>query len=146
MDKLINAGISDELFEYIAKTIENTPFYQLLGMRLKILGKGTAELSCIAEKTHTNALGVIHGGLYIALADASMGQAVRTLGVRGVTAEISSHLMASLPLGSELTARGQVIKAGRSLVFASSEVNCGDKILCRCTGTFFRTGDIKLEK
>ncbi len=137
-----NLGIDDKLFAYIVHTITSTPFYQLLGLRVRKLGPGIAELEITASIEHTNPLGAVHGGLYMSLADAAMGNAVRSLGIKGVTTDCSTSFMAAASLGDSLVASGEVIKTGKNLVFARAQIRAGELILADAKATFYRTGMI----
>lgn len=140
----LNQGVEAELFEYIVNSVNNTPYYNLLGISLSQLGPGTAELTATTAAAHSNPLGIIHGGLYMSMADAAMGNAIRSLGIRGVTAECSIQLLASTGLNQLVAARGKVMKAGRNLIFTRAEVRAGETLLCCGQGTFFHTGMIDL--
>lgn len=139
-----NTGIDQELFEYIIHSIQETPFYQLLGLQVIMLGPGMAELEVTARKEHTNPLGVVHGGLYMSILDAAMGNAVRSLGVKAVTVDLSTGFVAAAALGDQLIASGEVIKSGKSMLFARAQVASGNRIIADARGTFYRIGTIDL--
>jgi acyl-CoA thioesterase len=139
-----NEGIDQKLFDYLTGSVANTPFYQLLGINLTMLGEGKAELEVEVEKQHTNPMGLLHGGLIMSIADAAMGNAIRSLGVIGVTADCSVSFPGAAKLGEKLTAKGKVIKAGKNLIFAEATVFAQDRILGHCKSTFFNTGNIEL--
>ncbi|WP_054695653.1 PaaI family thioesterase [Syntrophomonas palmitatica] len=140
-----NLGIDPRLFDYINHSINETPFYSLLGIKVNKLGPGMAELDTIAESKHSNPLGAVHGGLYMCIADAAMGNAVRSLGIKGVTADCSTAFIAAASNGDRIVARGQVLKAGRNLVFVRAEVYAGEKLVADSKGTFYRTGIIEFK-
>lgn len=135
---------NEKLIDYITNTVKKTPFYQLLGIRLESLGEGEAVLSLQTSKEHTNPAGLIHGGIIMALADAAMGNAIRSLGVMGVTADCSTAFPASAPLGAIIEARGKVLKQGKNLIFAEALVYAEGRLVGHCKATFFNTGLIEL--
>lgn len=139
-----NMGIDQKLFEYIIHSIHETPFYQLLDLQVLKLGSGTAELEVVARKQHTNPLGAVHGGLYMSILDAAMGNAVRSLGVKAVTVDLSTGFIAAAALGEVLIASGEVIKSGKSMLFARAQVTAGNRIVADARGTFYRIGAIDL--
>ncbi|MDD3853994.1 MAG: PaaI family thioesterase [Syntrophomonadaceae bacterium] len=138
----INDGIDAALFQYIEKSIEETPYYRTLSIALSRIGSGTAEVVVTSKVEHTNPLGLIHGGLIMSLVDAAMGNAVRSLGIRGVTVDCSTAFLSSAALGEKITARGRVLKSGKSLIFAHAEVWSGEKIIADSKATFANTGII----
>lgn len=138
----VNKGIETWLFEYMEKSIKETPFYNLLGVELVEIGPGEAALKVLPTEQHTNPLGIIHGGLLMSLADAAMGNAVRSLGIRSVTVDMSTSFVSSAMIGQEIIGRGKVIKAGRNLIFVEAAVSSNEKLLVKSTGTFFKTGEV----
>lgn len=141
---VINAGIEPKLFEYLIGNVAQTPFYILLDIHLTLLGPGQAELEVQAEKKHTNPLDRVHGGLIMSIADAAMGNAIRTTGVAGVTADCSVSFPGAARLGEKIIARGAVIKSGKNLLFAEATVWAGDRILGHSKATFYKTSNIEL--
>jgi uncharacterized protein (TIGR00369 family) len=137
-----NLGVEKSLFDYICHTVEQTPFYQMIGIRLSALGVGEAEFELESALQHTNPIGLIHGGVLMSMADAAMGNAIRSLGIKGVTTDCSTSFISSAPLHGLLVARGMVVKAGKRLVFARAEVVHDGKIVADVKGTFANVGTI----
>ncbi|MGB4703093.1 MAG: PaaI family thioesterase [Syntrophomonadaceae bacterium] len=137
-----NLGIDPALFAYICQSVENTPFYKLIGIQLTALGPGEAEIQLKAAPQHTNPLGLLHGGVLMSIADAAMGNAIRSLGIKGVTADCSISFLASASLDGLLLAKGKVVKAGKRLVFARAEVLSDGQIVADVKGTFANVGTI----
>lgn len=137
-----NSGIDNHLFEYLIDSINNTPFYNLLGMKVTELGPGYAEFTVVAAKEHTNPMGMVHGGLLMSIADGAMGNAVRSLGIKGVTIDCSIGFVSAVALDETLVARGRVLKAGRNMAFAEASVYAGSKLITTAKGTFYKIGDI----
>lgn len=115
-----------------------SPLYTWLGMRLVDVGEGTVEIALDAGPQHANLQGVLHGGVLATLADTAAGLAVRSAVPPG-----SGHVSVNLDLqflapGSSGTvvARGRVIRLGRTLAFAESEVTDGSgRTLARAQAT-----------
>ncbi|MEN6350275.1 MAG: PaaI family thioesterase [Syntrophomonas sp.] len=138
----VNGGIDEKLFDYIVNSIKNTPYYQLLGIELTRLEAGNSELSVNITHQHTNPLGAIHGGLIMSLADAAMGNAIRSLGIKGVTVDCSTALIAAALEGEQVVARGRVLKAGKTMIFTEAHVWAGERLLSSAKGTFYKTGEM----
>lgn len=137
---VINKGIETKLFEIIRNTFRETLFYQLLGIELAELGAGKALLRVDTTRQHTNPIGYIHGGLLMSIADAAMGNAIRSLGYKSVTVDMSTSFLASTQIGKEIQAQGEVVKAGKNLFFAEARVTSDARLLVTCKGTFFNIG------
>lgn len=140
----INCGLEENLFILISDSISKTPFYNLVGLNLNEVGPGFAEIGTVTLPEHTNPLGLVHGGLLMSMADAAMGNAVRSLGLKAVTVDCSTSFTAAAALNELLFARGRVLKAGRNLIFVEASVFCGDKLIASSKGTFYKTGVIDI--
>jgi acyl-CoA thioesterase len=138
----VNAGLDEKLFDYLQKSIKETAFYNLLGLELQLLAPGYAEIRVISTPQHTNGIGLIHGGLIISIIDATMGNAIRSLGIKGVTADLSTSITAAVQLGDTIIARGKVLKAGKNLIFTEGQVYVGDKLVGISKATFYRVSDL----
>ena len=141
-----NLGIDERLFNKIRDIAQKMPFYNLLGFRITALGPGFAELTVSTRAEHANHLDMGHGGLLLSLADGAMGNAIRSLGLLATTVDFNTALMSPAPLGQDILARGQVIKRGKTLIFARARVYAGDKQLAETRGTFFKMGAIDFEE
>ncbi len=139
-----NQGIDEELFRHIADSIGDTPYYKLLGIQVINIGPGLAEMSVTVDLKHTNPLGVTHGGLMMSLADAAMGNAIRSLGIKAVTVDCTTSMVAGASVGETIKARGTLEKVGKNLIFASAQVTTDEKLLASARGTFYRVGLIEI--
>lgn len=139
----INNGVEKWLFDFITESIGSTSFYKLLGVELVELGVGEATLKVKTSEEHTNPLGKIHGGLLMSIADAAMGNAIRSLGYKSVSVDVSTSFMSSATVGDEILAKGTILKAGRNLIFAEAAVISNDKPIVQCKGTFYNLGEIR---
>ncbi len=136
----VNRGINEELFRQIVETNENTPYYRLVGIKTSALAPGEAELVVEVGECHANPLGRVHGGLIASLADAAMGNAVRSLGLRGVTIDCSISFISSPSRSGLLVGKGKVVRAGRNIIFAEALVYAEDKVIASAQGSFFKVG------
>lgn len=139
----VNAGIDEQLFTYLNESFCETSYYQLLGLKLKLLGPGYIELEVKPNEQHTNAMDLVHGGLIMSIGDAAMGNAIRSLGIKGVTVDCSVSFPGAARLGDTITARAKVVKAGRSLIFAEAMVYANEQLLGQCKGSFYKIGNIE---
>lgn len=138
----VNAGLDEKLFDYLQKSIKETPFYNLLSLELKQLAPGYAEMQVISTPKHINPLGLIHGGFIISIVDAAMANAIRSLGINAVTVDISTSLTSVARLGDMITAKGKVLKAGKNMLFAEGQVYVGDKLVGDSKATFYKISDL----
>lgn len=139
-----NLGVDKEIFEYVAKSVTQSPFYNLIGVRLISLGPGSAEMIVTACSQHTNPADLVQGGVIMTIADAAMANSVRSLGISPVTVDCSTSFLASAELGKDIITRGKVIKRGKNLLFAEADVWSEGILIATAKATFFNIGEIKV--
>ncbi len=90
-------------------------------------------------KPHTNARGLIHGGLIASLADNAMGYSCAE--VAGwvsslVTISLSIDFTGTAEIGQWLSVESDVIKSGSTICFAQSLIKADGIVIARANGTF----------
>ena len=90
-------------------------------------------------KPHTNARGLIHGGLIASLADNAMGYSCAE--VTGwasslVTISLSIDFTGTAEIGQWLSVESDVIRTGSTICFAQSLIKADDTAIARASGTF----------
>ena len=106
-----------------------------------IFSKRTADAVVIGlrlAKPHTNARGLIHGGLIASLSDNAMGLScgVRMDGARLLTVSLAIDFVGSAQIGQWLAIETDVIKTGSTLCFAQCLVTADGVPIARANGTF----------
>lgn len=100
-----------------------------LGAELGRVGPGEVEIVLAPGPAISQQHGFVHAGAVSAIADSAAGYAALTLMEPGhgvLTVEFKINLLAPA-IGERLIARGRVIKAGRTLTLAQSEVMAQDQ-------------------
>jgi uncharacterized protein (TIGR00369 family) len=90
-------------------------------------------------KPHTNARGLIHGGLIAALADNAMGYScAQATGwtTSFVTISLAVDFIGSAEIGQWLAVESEVIKTGSTICFAQSLIRVDDVVIARANATF----------
>jgi len=90
-------------------------------------------------KPHTNARGLIHGGLIASLADNAMGYScAQAMGWASslVTISLAVDYVGSGQIGQWLAVESMVIKTGSTICFAQSLIKADDAIIARANCTF----------
>jgi uncharacterized protein (TIGR00369 family) len=88
---------------------------------------------------HTNARGLIHGGLIASLADNAMGYScAQAMGWASslVTVNLAVDYIGSAKIGQWLSVESDVIRCGSTLCFAQSLITADDAMIARANGTF----------
>ena len=108
------------------------PLYARKTERAVILGLRLA-------KPHTNARGLIHGGLIAALADNAMGYScaqVTDWKTSFVTISLAVDFIGSARIGQWLAVESDVIRTGSTICFAQSLIKADGVTIARANGTF----------
>lgn len=107
-----------------------------------IYAKQTADaliLGLRLAEPHTNARGLIHGGLIAALADKAMGHScgLRMGGtVSLVTVNLSVDYIGSAKIGQWLEVASDVLKTGSTICFVQSIITADSVAIARANATF----------
>jgi uncharacterized protein (TIGR00369 family) len=90
-------------------------------------------------KPHTNARGLIHGGLIASLADNAMGYSCgQFIGGASslVTIGLAVDFVGSAQLGQWLAVEPDVVRAGSTICFAQCLIKADDAVIARANATF----------
>ena len=100
----------------------------LIGARLAAVVPGAVEIELPFRDDLTQQKGFVHGGILGMIADSAAGYAAFSLMPAGcslVTVEYKMNILA--PATGALIARGEVVRAGRTLTVARAEVYAQDR-------------------
>ncbi len=118
-----------------------------LGARLESIAPGAVEISLGPDAAISQQHGFVHAGAVTAIADSAAGYAALTLmpaGTGVLSTEFKINLLAPA-VGDRIVARGRVVKAGRTLTVAQSEVfavsDGMEKLIALLTATMMAVED-----
>ncbi len=118
-----------------------------LGARLESIATGAVEISLRPDPAISQQHGFVHAGAVTAIADSAAGYAALTLmpaGTGVLSTEFKINLLAPA-VGDRIVARGRVVKAGRTLTVAQSEVFAvtggTEKLIALLTATMMAVED-----
>lgn len=118
------------------------PFALSLGIRLTDVRAGYARATLTIEPRHTNALGSLHGGVVIALADVVHAAASNSHGTIAVAVEVHAELLATAVVGAELVCEGIELSRTRRTAVYRLEVYAGDVHVATCLGRVVRRDEL----
>lgn len=113
-----------EYIDYIRKLVRESPFPQLMTMRLDAMHLDTATVVIDLNSSHLQPFGLVHGGVMATLIDTATFWAayMRIPEDAGlVNVDIKLNYLKSITSGV-LRAEGVAIKSGRSLSYAEARV------------------------
>lgn len=95
------------------------------------LEDGSVECGLRCEEKHMNGGGFLHGGAAMTFADYSLFCFARKdlQGTGSVTAQLNGDFVDTCRAGDLLIARGEVVKAGGSMVFIRGQLICEDRVV-----------------
>ncbi len=101
---------------------------------------GPAGVAFFSEPHHANGLGVVHGGALLTLADMALWDICRReVGVfKGVTVTLNAEFVGPGPVGAFIEATGDMVKAGRKMMFARGIITANGDALMSFSGTLKR--------
>ncbi len=108
----------------VRSSFDSQPFMAHIGASLVSVTPGVCEISLDHRPELTQQHGFVHGGVVGAIIDSAMGYAAFSLAVPGssvLTVEYKLNLVAPGD-GDRLIARGEVARAGRTLIVSRGEV------------------------
>ena len=123
----MNAPADSRFAERIRASFGRQQAMALIGASLGLVAPGVVEIALPFRDDLTQQKGFVHGGIIGMIADSAAGYAAYSLMPADctlVTAEYKINLLASAT--SSLVARGEVVKAGRTLTVARAEVYAVD--------------------
>jgi acyl-coenzyme A thioesterase PaaI-like protein len=93
-----------------------------------------------AESRHTNARGVVHGGMLMSFADQALGltiqRALNTLDL--ATASLNCNLAASARPGDLIESAATITRITKRIIFIKGTVTCGEVVLMDASGIWVR--------
>jgi uncharacterized protein (TIGR00369 family) len=131
--------LDQRFIDEIKERIRNSPFHTWAGLELVSIGGGLAEVALELQDHHFNPQRIVHGGIIAAIADTSIGLALRSMlraGLTHRTAQLNVHFLAKGE-GNRIIARGRSLHLGQRMGYGEAEVSDSDgRLLARATATF----------
>jgi uncharacterized protein (TIGR00369 family) len=139
MEEDVGPGLDQRHLQDLRERIRLSPFHQWAGLDLVSVGDGEAELRLELRGHHFNPQGIVHGGIITAIADSSIGLALRSKlrpGLTHRTAQLNVHFLTKGE-GDRIVGRGRALHLGQRMGYGEAEVmDAGGRLLARATGTF----------
>jgi acyl-CoA thioesterase len=126
---------------YLKEIYQSPILENFLDLQIIEVEEGKVTYSTKIVDRHSNFYGFVHGGTLASISDIAMGVSCITLGKRVVTIDMSISYIKNAPTGSIITAVGEVISNGRTIMRAVGEIYHGQQLLVRSQASYFVTGD-----
>jgi uncharacterized protein (TIGR00369 family) len=131
----MNTEIPDGFEPHFRKSPFTDPWEPLYSRK----GEKSVSMGLRLAKAHTNARGLIHGGLIASLADNAMGYSCAQATdwkTSFVTVSLSVDFVGSAGIGQWLAVDCEVIRTGSTLCFAQCLIKADDAVIARGNATF----------
>lgn len=96
----------------------------------------------VAERKHHNRRGVVQGGMLMTFADRAMGMTCWYANERQpqATVQLDMHFIDAVQIGDFVEAKCRVVRRTRALVFMSSELVVGSRVVATANGVWKTLG------
>ena len=131
----MNSEIPDGFEPHFRKSPFTEPWEPLFSKK----SERSVSMGLRLAKAHTNARGLIHGGLIASLADNAMGYScaqATNWTTSFVTVSLSLDYVGSAGIGQWLAVDCDVIRTGSTLCFAQCLIKSDNTVIARGNGTF----------
>lgn len=118
------SSLADFVRRWHQGEVSLAPITELLGVTSRSLGDGAAEVEMDAGPRLHNAMGILHGGVLLDLADVAMGVAFATVAEEGETfSTVQSSISYLRPVREgRLVAAARVVQRGRTIGHVECEI------------------------
>jgi len=131
--------INPAYIEAVTGLANNCPYFKLLSLCIKSLGKGASVLDIELDKKHLQPFDMVHGGVFSSVIDAAAFWAIFTEVEEGkglTTLEMKLNYLAPAQKG-RMVAKGRCIKMGRTVALGEATITDEQgKLLSHGTATF----------
>ncbi len=109
----------------LADTINNSPYFELISMKILDIGIGYCDLEIDLEKKHLQPFGIVHGGVFASIIESVTCWAL-FYGIEDengglTTIDLKLNYLAPASSG-KVMAKGRQIKIGKTLAYAEGQV------------------------
>ena len=126
--------------EKLIEQAANSPFYQLLNIKIEEVGKNYARLSIEIDERHIQFLNTVHGGVMASLADSAAAWATYgadDLEGTPVTVEMKINFLRPVKSG-KLVAEARTCSEGSRIFVSDVDVkNTEDKLIAKSLVTYY---------
>jgi acyl-coenzyme A thioesterase 13 len=123
--------------------LQSSPFSDLVGPLYRCDEGDLPAVGLVIQPEHANTMGFAHGGLLATLADVALGQALKAVlpkGLTAVTANLNITFLGSAAVGEWVEAWPAIDKRGTRLIFLTCELRSPGGPVAKVSATFAVSG------
>jgi uncharacterized protein (TIGR00369 family) len=108
------------------------------GILFRTISENDYQFKAIINENHLNAAGITHGGFIAAFVDAGAGTAAHRSANNSpcVTISLELKFISAVKLGQELIGNTKIQKKTKTMVFLTSELTAGSRIVATASGVW----------
>ena len=108
------------------------------GILFRTISENEYQFKAIINENHLNAAGITHGGFIAAFVDAGAGTAAHRSANNSpcVTISLELKFISAVKLGQELIGNTKIQKKTKTMVFLTSELTAGNRIVATASGVW----------
>jgi uncharacterized protein (TIGR00369 family) len=108
------------------------------GILFKTISENEYQFKATINENHLNAAGITHGGFIAAFVDAGAGTAAHRSADNSpcVTISLELKFISAVKLGQELIGNTKIQKKTKTMVFLTSELTAGNRIVATASGVW----------
>lgn len=118
--------------------MDDDGFINLIGPLWHRAGPDGAEYAILGQDKHRNRRGVVQGGLLMTMADRTCGMTAREVSGTDAlaTVQMDTYFIDAARIGDLMISRPRAVRTTKSLIFMSTEVTVGDRVVATAHGVF----------
>ena len=140
--------LNPDYVKRVVETVNLCPYFTLLSMEIKELGWGRSRLEVAVKEKHFQPFGMVHGGVFSSLLDATAFWAVYTQvdgGLGMTTVELKINYLAPVITG-HMIGKGRNIRVGKTLCLGEAVIEDeGGALLAHGTSTMMILKDLEIQ-
>lgn len=140
--------LNPDYVEAIRSNVNQCPYFDLLSMQITRLGWGEAAVEIHVQRKHLQPYGIVHGGVFASLIDATTFWAAYTQVAEDVgmtSIDLKLNYLAPLSTG-RMSAVGKCLRAGGTLYLAEASVSSdAGQLLAHGTSTLMLLKNARME-
>lgn len=141
-------NLNPAYIDAVAGNVNRSPYFSLISMEIKDLGWGESRVEVAVQEKHLQPFGMVHGGVYSSLVDATAFWAVYSQldeGIGLTTVELKLNYLTPAS-GGYLIGQGKSIRVGKTLCLGEAFVRDANGILlAHGTSTMMILKDLKIQ-
>ena len=118
--------------------MDDDGFINLIGPLWHRIGPDGTQYAILGQDKHRNRRGVVQGGLLMTMADRTCGMTAREVSGTDslATVQMDTYFVDAARIGDLMISKPRAVRTTKSLIFMTTEVSVGDRVVATAHGVF----------